>query len=141
MPKTILIVWLGLLFLAQSSYGENIVFKDTSGLALNFPHAMTLISHKLKIAQALENTPPIQFHANDLTDFIKDAILEFTDMQGFKTAPQLPNVTQSCLIQLYQLSAAITRKDPWAMQVLDAFAKPPSGIFQGIIFKVMSSHC
>ena len=40
-------------------------------------------------------------------------------------------MTQTCLIQLGQFAASLKKKDTWALQVIDSFGKPQSGIFWG----------
>jgi hypothetical protein len=119
MPKSSFIVQLcALLLVLHVTHGEILINKDTSGMALNFPHAVTLLNRNAQIAQSLKNQDPFEFNPIAINHFIKDTLVEFANLQNQEGSVKagLPNVTQACLTQLLQFSGAVTKMESWALQ-------------------------
>lgn len=86
--------------------------------------------------QQFHNEPNLLFDIDSIEkDFLSvkrnlmKSLLEGSNEQ----IPPLPHVSQKCLVQGYTLINGIRNQSLWALQVVDAWAKPESGIFTGNI--------
>jgi hypothetical protein len=120
--------------LALSSRAD-IIEKDLAETPLTFVEATNMIRQKAEIAKYLRDYNQIESDPFEINQFIRENFIQLADSHKTYSASPfgagLPNVTQSCMLQLLQFVAALKTSEPWATQVVDAFGKPTSGIFLG----------
>ncbi|CAF0932692.1 unnamed protein product [Brachionus calyciflorus] len=95
---------------------------------LNFQQAIQTIYYKIHY---LNNLQDFEVDYSNFNEYLN----EIKNFQNPSNAPlPLPNVSSDCLTQLSAFALALTSKQQWAIKLIDAFGKPPSGLLQGSLF-------
>jgi hypothetical protein len=65
--------------------------------------------------------------------FYKELLGDFTKIYEDKRTLSLVthNVSEGCTVQLSNLAFGLLKREMWAIQIIDAYGKPPAGILQG----------
>ena len=98
-------------FLFNHSIQDDVTFSHRNDIPLNFIDEINLINQKIRFDDYLKNHEPIYVEYDN--EFLGDTFIKLA-MDQYQV--NMPNVSQSCMVQLLQFVNALSKKELWALK-------------------------
>ena len=99
-----------LLFISFASAEK--VFDDVSEMPREFSHAIQIIKQKVELTKSMQMQNEFTADPFVVNQFYRDTFSQLTNT----TSETFSNVTQDCLSQLFEFTAALNSSQEWALQ-------------------------